>query len=323
MPLVSILIPCYNAERWIGLCIESALAQTWAEKEVIVVDDGSTDGSLEIIRSFGKSIQFETGPNRGGNAARNRLLDLARGEWLQYLDADDYLLPDKIEKQMLFRSEHPNVDVVFSRFIQETYRGGQRRQEVGKMPEPWDDAWILLVRWDLSQIGAVLLRRQAVVDADGWKADQLCCQEHKLYLRLLRVGKQFAYCPDVGAVYRQWPEGSVSKKNPQLVHAWRIEIINAAENYLREHGLLTPERLWAANQARLEIARLVWSYDTNKAEDIARVIHGTQPSFLPEGPGRRISYSLGYRLGYRLLGFAKLERLARICRILMKRKEAV
>src|SRR6476646_1430405 len=98
--LVSILTPCYNAERWIAQCIESALAQTWPQKVVIVVDDGSSDASLTIIKTFGDQIRWETGPNRGGNAARNRLLDLARGEWLQYLDADDYLLTGKIERQM-------------------------------------------------------------------------------------------------------------------------------------------------------------------------------------------------------------------------------
>src|SRR3984957_14870258 len=114
MPLVSILIPCYNAERWVAQAIESALRQTWPEKEIIVVDDGSTDASLAIIQSFGDRIRWETGPNRGGNVARNRLLDLARGEWLQYLDADDYLLPLKIERQVGFLREHPTCDVVYS-----------------------------------------------------------------------------------------------------------------------------------------------------------------------------------------------------------------
>jgi glycosyltransferase involved in cell wall biosynthesis len=81
--LVSILIPCYNAERWVAQAIETALAQAWPEKEIIVVDDGSQDGSLEVIKRFANRIRWETGPNRGGNVARNRLLELARGEWLQ------------------------------------------------------------------------------------------------------------------------------------------------------------------------------------------------------------------------------------------------
>src|SRR5688572_3055345 len=105
--MVSILIPCHNAARWISQAIESALAQSWGWKEVVAVDDGSTDHSLEIIKSFGDRIRFETGPNRGGNAARNRLLELASGEWLQYLDADDYLLPDKVERQMEFLAVNP------------------------------------------------------------------------------------------------------------------------------------------------------------------------------------------------------------------------
>jgi glycosyltransferase involved in cell wall biosynthesis len=81
---VSILIPCYNAERWISQAIESALNQTYQYKEVIVVDDGSTDNSLEIIKSFGDRIHWETGENKGGNITRNRLLELSTGEWLQY-----------------------------------------------------------------------------------------------------------------------------------------------------------------------------------------------------------------------------------------------
>jgi glycosyltransferase involved in cell wall biosynthesis len=71
--LVSILIPCFNAERWIGQAIESALTQTYKLTEIIVVDDGSTDGSLEVLRSFDQHIRWETSPNRGANAARNRL----------------------------------------------------------------------------------------------------------------------------------------------------------------------------------------------------------------------------------------------------------
>ena len=78
---VSISISCYNAEPRIAKAIESALAQTWASKEVIVVDDGSTDGSLDEIEKFDGQIRWETGPNRGGNRVRNRLTELAQAAW--------------------------------------------------------------------------------------------------------------------------------------------------------------------------------------------------------------------------------------------------
>ncbi len=319
--LVSILIPCYNAEHWIGQCIESALAQTWAEKEIIVVDDGSTDGSLKVIQSFGDRIRWETGPNRGGNVARNRLLGLSRGDWLQYLDADDYLLPDKIEKQMHFIASNPGVDVAFSRVIQETHEGGEVRKEVSLMPEPLDP-WCLLVRWDLPQTGALLWRKQAVVSAGEWKVDQPCCQEHELYLRMLQAGHQFAYCEDYGAVYRQWRGGSVCTNNPRETHRRRLEIIKHAEEFLREREELTTERLWAINQARLEVARQVWRYDPKFAVEIDWNIHSSLPKFHPGGSGKRITYSRSYTLGYQLLGFKGAETLAGWQRQLFKSADA-
>ena len=102
LPLVSILIPCHNTEQWVGRAIENApVAQTWPNKEILVVDDGSTDRSLDVIRSFGDHITWcEAGPKQGANAARIGSWRNARGEWLQYLDADDYLLNEKIAGQL-------------------------------------------------------------------------------------------------------------------------------------------------------------------------------------------------------------------------------
>ncbi len=153
--LVSILIPCYNAERWIAQAIESALSQTWLEKEIIVVDDGSTDCSLQVIKQFGNKIRFETGPNRGGNCARNRLLELATGDWVQYLDADDYLLPDKIAKQVEFLAEQPEADVVFGLVTMEHWSPTELRRTLLPIPKPYDPA-VLLARWYLPQTGAAL-----------------------------------------------------------------------------------------------------------------------------------------------------------------------
>ena len=99
-PLVSILIPCYNAERWVGTAIRSALAQTYPRTEVVAIDDGSTDGSRAVLRQFEPAIAWEAQPNRGGNVTRNRLLVLSSGMWIQYLDADDCLLPDKVAEQL-------------------------------------------------------------------------------------------------------------------------------------------------------------------------------------------------------------------------------
>jgi len=114
-PLVSVLIPAYNVAPFLGATIQSALAQTWPQVEVIVVDDGSTDDSLAVARRFaGSRVQVVTQPNAGAPAARNRTLSLAQGEYIQWLDADDLLHPDKIAAQMKVARELANARVLLS-----------------------------------------------------------------------------------------------------------------------------------------------------------------------------------------------------------------
>lgn len=100
LPLVSVIIPCYNAESYITEAIDSALNQTYPNVEVIVVDDGSSDRSIEIIQAYGNRVWIESGSHRGACAARNRGLALSQGEFIQFLDADDLLLPNKLEVQV-------------------------------------------------------------------------------------------------------------------------------------------------------------------------------------------------------------------------------
>jgi glycosyltransferase involved in cell wall biosynthesis len=100
-PLVSILIPAYNSQEWIADTIESARAQTWPKKEIVVVDDGSTDQTLQIARRFAaKNIRVVTQRNQGAAAARNTALSACQGDYIQWLDADDLLASDKIERQL-------------------------------------------------------------------------------------------------------------------------------------------------------------------------------------------------------------------------------
>ena len=99
--LVSVLIPAFNAQRWIGSAIECALDQSWPHKEVIVVDDASTDDTLAVARSFaGRGVQVISQARRGAAAARNTALRSAQGSYVQYLDADDLIHPDKLSLQL-------------------------------------------------------------------------------------------------------------------------------------------------------------------------------------------------------------------------------
>ena len=309
LPKVSILIPCYNAEQWIAQAIQSALNQTYSNKEVIVVDDGSSDRSLEIIKSFGDRIHWGTQPNQGGNITRNRLLELSTREWLQYLDADDYLQPDKIEKQVQFLEQHPQADVIYSPSIYEYHDGNSSRQEILPIPEP-HDPWILLARWFLPQTGSPLWRKQAIVDVGRWQVDQPCCQEHELYLRLLMAGKQFEYCPETGSVYRQWSEETVCKRNKPETQRHRLAIKDRLEEHLRATNQLTQERLNAINQARFECARMIWLSDRQWASQIIQKICNADKTFVPSGSAAPVFYQFIYQL----LGFSIAEQVAEIKR---------
>jgi glycosyltransferase involved in cell wall biosynthesis len=100
-PLVSILIPAYNAQEYIADTLRSAIAQTWSRKEIIVVDDGSKDQTLNVARQFQSNcLTVITQENQGAATARNRAVSLSQGDYIQYLDADDILAPDKITRQI-------------------------------------------------------------------------------------------------------------------------------------------------------------------------------------------------------------------------------
>jgi glycosyltransferase involved in cell wall biosynthesis len=313
--LVSILIPCFNAERWVAEAIESALAQTWPEKEIVVVDDGSTDGSLATIRTFGDRIRWETGPNRGGNAARNRLLHLARGEYLQYLDADDYLLPNKVAVHVEILDSRQDADVVYGPIIMEHRSEKATCRAVLPIPPP-HDPWVLLARWYLPQTGAALWRKQTLVEVGGWNPDLPCCQEHELYARLLMAGKRFKYCDQPGAIYRQWGDHTISKRDIAEVHRQRLDIERSIEAFLLSRNALTSARLHAINQARFETARLAWQYDPGVATEIMKQVETSEPTFRPEpGPAAPTRY----RVALRMLGFRGAQRLADWARGLLPR----
>jgi glycosyltransferase involved in cell wall biosynthesis len=305
IPKVSILIPCYNAAQWIGEAIGSALAQIYPNTEVIVVDDGSTDRSLEIIQGFGDRIRWETQPNRGGNATRHRLLELSTGEWLQYLDADDYLLPNKVAQQLQFLPNN-DVDLIYSPSRLEYWQDGQPLPtEILSIPLP-HDPWILLARWYLPQTGSALWRKQAVVEVGSWKIDQPCCQEHELYLRLLMAGKQFHYCESADSVYRQWSESTVCKRDKSETQRRRLEITDRLEQHLSTVNGLTQTRKDAINQSRFDCARMIWLTQPQWAKQIIRQIKTSDRTFTPRGQ----SAPQSYRLLYQLFGFSVAETIA-------------
>ena len=302
---VSILIPCYNAEPWIRQCIQSALDQTWPSKEVIVVDDGSTDASVDVIKSFGDRIRFQQSAHCGGNAIRNQLVQLSRGEWLQFLDADDYLLPGKIAGQLAQAGKaESDIDIVYSPvIIQDPLRPG-----ADYVAEITDRNEVLtFLRWGPLNTGGLLLKRKAVLRIGGWKEDQPCCQEHELLLRLHLAGCLFLLHNKAETVYRRHNNSaSVSRRDPLLTIRTRMELTDRMVEHLESSGQLTNACRDALFTARMESARSAYRLNSSFAEELCNraAAHGARWIFgSPALP-------FGYQLALRLTGFANAERFA-------------
>ena len=148
--LVSVVITVYDAASYLAEAIDSVLAQTYRPFELIVLDDGSTDGSGEIARSYGSALRFAQQKNAGLGAARNAALDLAKGRYYAFLDADDRFVPGKLERQMGILDAEPEIDMVFghvTEFVSPEIDERARALLRGPVDdEPWRTPNLMLVR---------------------------------------------------------------------------------------------------------------------------------------------------------------------------------
>ncbi len=294
---VTIAIPCFNAARSVAQAVQSALDQTWPNREVIVVDDGSSDGSLAVLGGFGDAIRVLPGEHRGANHARNQALRWATGEWLQFLDADDLLLPEKISRQF---AEGGEGDVLFSPvwFDQD----GQRRASRVDAPR---DAATLWLAWQLPQTGGGLWRKTALEKIGGWDEAAPCCQEFELYRRAIEAGLSFRFAPTPNAVYRVWSEETLCRKDPRQVIEVRTDLYRGFLAWLRARNSLTPEHRALAGRACFEMARTLAKLDLPQAERYHRD-RKREHLIALTGPAA----PLAYRAAYRTLGFSFAEKLA-------------
>lgn len=235
--LVSILIPAHNAEQWIVETLESALVQTWQDKETIVIDDGSTDNTLAVAQSFeARGVKIISQDNQGASAARNCALQEAQGDFIQYLDADDLLAPDKIERQVQLLNDQGNPECVASG---EWARFYNSPTEAKFIPEPvWHDMspidWVIC-SWEgggMMHPAAWLVPRVIAETAGPWNETLSLNDDGEYFFRVVLASKEVKFCSGAKSYYRSGISTSLSGSNTPAACKSAFHSLELSANHL-------------------------------------------------------------------------------------------
>jgi glycosyltransferase involved in cell wall biosynthesis len=259
---VSIIIPCYNSELWVVEAIESCITQTWGNVEVVVVDDGSTDGSLQLLKSFGNRIILETGPNRGANHARNRGLELSTGKYIKFLDSDDFLASGALAFQVS-NIAATGADVCYGgwRHLKHDVTGEMRLFPVECREVEESVLAALLSRWWCPQFTYLYRRDFLINNGCRWDEKLLISQDFDFILGIALRGAKFCCVHDLVGTYRHHAGERVSRKGVVHVVEANTIILARAEAFLDKHEQMSVELRQIICSYYLHLAKMAFCVD--------------------------------------------------------------
>lgn len=226
--MVSVIIAAYNAEKYLAGAIDSVLAQSYPSVECIVVDDGSTDRTAEIAKGYGAKVRYLYQANAERSAARNNGMGQASGEYLNFLDADDLLAPEKLAEQVAFLEEHPEYDVAYSRVGYFNEHDGSSFTPNRKTPS--GDIVPELLQGNFITIHSPLIRRAAAERTTGFDPARNRFEDWDFLLRLGLAGAKFGYQDRLHARVRLHLENTISDQVKMFEAKLRVAERIAAKN---------------------------------------------------------------------------------------------
>jgi glycosyltransferase involved in cell wall biosynthesis len=226
--LVSVVIPVYNGERYLAECLDSVFSQTWPSIETIVVDDGSTDRSVEIA-SKDSRVRLIRQSNRDVSAARNAGIQAAKGEFIALFDYDDLWLPEKIEKQMECFDRNPDAALVFTDIVKfddegRTRHAKDRHRWAVRLNGP--RAFASLARKNPILPSAVMARRESLSRAGLFDERFRTCGDYEMWLRMAGMGMRFVYLGLPLTRYRV--HSSNTGRKIEVMHEDRLRAVRTA-----------------------------------------------------------------------------------------------
>ena len=235
-PRISVIIPSYNHEKYVVQAVESVLAQSNADSEVIVLDDGSTDNSVHLLSQFGDKIRLVTHANMGQAATRNKGIQLATGEFIAFLDSDDLYLPGKLEAQVQFFEEHPETDVVYSDYELINAKGDiirlvQCPELIGEMSAE------TIIECNFICNATVMVRKKWFDQVGDFNVDIAPTTDLEMWLRLIAFDASFGYIATPTVKYRyhagnQSRDFRLMRYYRDIAHTRAFESLTAQGKYL-------------------------------------------------------------------------------------------
>jgi FkbM family methyltransferase len=295
--LVSVVIPCFNARNSIRATLQSVVEQGISDLEVIVVDDGSTDGGPDLVTGEFPQVQVVRRERGGPSAARNVGTRCSSSEFIQYVDADDLLAEGKLRQQLQVLTE-TGADVAYGdwRELHRTPRGGLARGRLIERHIEGEPEIALFT--DFWCPPAVYLFRRTIVDAvGGWRESLPIIQDARFALDCALHGGQFVYCPGVAAYYRVHDNGSVSTRDPREFARDCLRNGLSVERWWDQHGGVSAARKAALIQVHSRVARTSFASDRDTFDAACQALERLQPGYLPQGPRtlRLLARVAGYR----------------------------
>lgn len=219
--LVTIIIPAHNAQAYLAGALHSALRQTYPQIEVLVIDDGSTDGTAAVAQSFAPRVRYLRQENAGPSTARNTGLLHARGEYVTFLDADDELEPERVAALMGALSQ-ASSRAAFAISAAWLWDGARRYGRLQPSTGPAGERDLDRFLDDNTPYVGILARRQTLLHAGGFRADLWLHEDCNLWLRLLGQGHTYAYVPEPLYLYRVHDESLSQECRKQLAVACQV-----------------------------------------------------------------------------------------------------
>lgn len=260
--LVSVIIPCYNVELYISKCIESILTQTYKNIEIICVDNNSTDKTFYILQEYSLTypaiITVEKEIKKGAPEARNKGLSISKGEWVQFIDADDFLLPGKIEHQLKICISNVHTDLLVGSY-HKLFSDGTERDYFMISKDPFE----ALAKVELGNTCSNLWKRERLIEVGSWKEGLKSSQEYELMFRMLKSKSIILYDPVPLTIVVQ-RGGSISSTNLVQNIIRRIELLSDIKIYLQKINY-SNDIIFLVSQALFDVIRELYNYECKMA----------------------------------------------------------